>query len=700
MTSKSGAPNDAIDTESELYLFLSAVAFQLDEVMTLIDLLSPTYDNQALPPAILKSKVLDLGISLQSFISTKQQKVLAREAFALVTSKGTLTSISNYVESLTGYLSDVRQSRNLMLSMQDGTFYKGVGFWKALSGCTIAATDLIPITISTSDASLLKSNIASVDNTYCAEIVVGTAGASIINGDASPITQGIPINPGRRYYLKFHCRTSSGSGSVTPKIHWYDALGNKLGTSTGSSQSVTSTWTIKSTASWPVNTQIKVTKMQSIPTGSGTSKVRLVLDSSWYQLGSSGGFPFGVGSTVYVNNVGDVFDGTQTVTAIGAGYTSISSSIGNWSSDPTTNDELVAVQNQYDLTPWIEYEIPDEVPVYGWYNEAETIYDFVPVDPILANVSSSTDNPPAYAAIEIEFDSTGTYYVDKVLFTDVNSGTDSLPFDTPAYYEEPRCAMVYLPGKKSNLVAGGALENSSAVTSLSLATATYVTTTVPIFDPTSKMLRLVTSGSTGNYWSYSKRLSNILNPYISSGTQYGTADYARLPQGMYRISGYYKVDSGTADFNVFYSVNASITIYDLPIYKTFTATTAWKKFTLDFTTPDVNNISGVDEFWFGNFILMGQTSSTFYFDGLSLEPLNTANFYVSDYFDGTTSTDSVPGTNWYGGNSTSFQSKTAAWYPFKESKVKQLVAELPNQLPIGTPFLIYGPTGVLGSGVA
>lgn len=239
-TGNNQSPLDVVDPTSSLYKFLKGFSFTLDEIMTLADNILPEESGASINPNLVVLKALNVGLEPEAYIATKNQKRLVREAVYMYTNKGTKNAIETYAESLTGFAPTVTVSPNLLLSLQDSTFYKGLGNWTVVKDAelTIEQT-VVPV----------ADNVAefAVDFGYTAKFVAAVDGASIRNGNTSPRTLGIPIAEETEYTLQAQVlSTLSGGNTVTPKIYWYDYLGTALSSNAPTSgTSVTEdTWTL------------------------------------------------------------------------------------------------------------------------------------------------------------------------------------------------------------------------------------------------------------------------------------------------------------------------------------------------------------------------------------------------------------------------------------------------------------------------
>jgi hypothetical protein len=236
-TTPNQSPYGEIDYNSELSTFLQGFSFTLDEFLTYADLIQPNFMQGISTPALSYLRSLQLGLPSDSTLITGRQERLIREAVRIYQRKGTKTALSALVESLTGFAPTLTDSPNILLSSEDSSFTGGVGSWVPTGGVTIAVEN----TIRTPDV-----EVNSIDQNNCAKVVVPSTGGTLGNGSLDPVTTATPVNPGTEYTLSFYVEKLSGSTpTITPKITWYNYLGEALSTVTGSAETVSTTWAKK-----------------------------------------------------------------------------------------------------------------------------------------------------------------------------------------------------------------------------------------------------------------------------------------------------------------------------------------------------------------------------------------------------------------------------------------------------------------------
>jgi len=233
-TSKEQSPISEPNPTSDLYYFVDGVGFTLDESLTFLDLLLPDHTRINTPVSLLPLETENLGLTPEPGMAIKSQKQLVREAFYMYLHKGTATGLTTYVESLTNYSPTITTSSNLLLNVQDSTFYKSTGNWIPTNGTISSSTDEAPV-------QQLTSNY--IDLNYSCKIVASAAGYMTL-GKNSPILTGIPVTPGTQYTLSSQIISPTSAGSIKPEIRFFDRNGNQIGSynSPASGTAATGTW--------------------------------------------------------------------------------------------------------------------------------------------------------------------------------------------------------------------------------------------------------------------------------------------------------------------------------------------------------------------------------------------------------------------------------------------------------------------------
>lgn len=220
-TTATQSPIDEVDPNSDLGIFLDAFSFELDRALTYADLLLPLETWRFVGPDILALQSLQLGLPLEPYLATKQQRRLAREAKFIYSNKGTERGIGAFIESLTGFAPTVSASPNLVLTPQDSTFTEGVGFWRPVGNCTIESVNTVKGVSSSVEPYVVNSQ-------YVGKVVSNEPGSKIINGADNPVTTGIPVQPGTAYNFSGYGKTAADTMGVTGYVNWYGLNGQFL----------------------------------------------------------------------------------------------------------------------------------------------------------------------------------------------------------------------------------------------------------------------------------------------------------------------------------------------------------------------------------------------------------------------------------------------------------------------------------------
>lgn len=216
--------------------FLKGFSLTADEFLNYAEFISPDISGKNTSPNILKLQSHQLNLSFDTAGISRTQKKMVREALYTYRRKGTLSGLQTAVESITGYDVTLTPSRNLMLSPQDSTFYRGLGFWNVSTASTIQWIKAVDDGDDVGTPTLVDAP-NGIDFDYCARVVSAGAGASIYNGFASPITRGIPVTPATDYSFSFFANFPGDPGAsgaiATPSIRWFNRKGELISTSTG-----------------------------------------------------------------------------------------------------------------------------------------------------------------------------------------------------------------------------------------------------------------------------------------------------------------------------------------------------------------------------------------------------------------------------------------------------------------------------------
>ena len=166
-----------VDTTSALYNFVAGLTFSQEQFYTLLDLLRPRHTGIETPVELLPIEVASLGLTPEAGLPTKNRKRLVREANYMYARKGTRLALETYAESLTGFEPTITVSENLLLTVQDSTFYGGIGNWIVSNAVLTSSTEQVP-----------DSNTNQIDTTRTGKVVASAAGSMAL-GYANPTSK-------------------------------------------------------------------------------------------------------------------------------------------------------------------------------------------------------------------------------------------------------------------------------------------------------------------------------------------------------------------------------------------------------------------------------------------------------------------------------------------------------------------------------
>ncbi len=212
-----------VDTNSYLYNFMSGLTFSQEQFYTLLDLLKPRHTGIETPVELLPLEVASLGLTPEAGLPTKNRKRLIREANYLYARKGTQVALETYAESLTGFEPTITVSENLLLTVQDSTFYGGIGNWVASNAVLTSSTEQVP-----------DSNTNQIDTTKTGKIVASNSGSMVL-GNTNIITKGVPVLPSTAYIVSCKLKSPASAGNITLSVRFYD----KDGTATSAANTAT-----------------------------------------------------------------------------------------------------------------------------------------------------------------------------------------------------------------------------------------------------------------------------------------------------------------------------------------------------------------------------------------------------------------------------------------------------------------------------
>lgn len=665
-TSKSNGPLDEIAVPeydqngslisqgSDLYFFTKGLSVSLDETLTYIDFLVPDYSGKKTIPSLVSRKISELGFSNSGSLALQRQNDLIKNAIYIYSKKGTIAGLVELVKSITGLPTFINNSPNLMLSLDDSSFKTTVGNW---TGGSITKTAYSTLSFAP------PSEGYAIEVTNCAQI---TGSATVSNGVVSPIYNGIPVSRGAKYTFSFYARKSATSGTALPRVKFYDYQGSLISAKT----------VVASSASSIGNTAWTKVSLDFVVPGYSVPVVFAALFSNVATLTVNGTHNFTVGSSITVQNVSSVFNGTYTVTAVSGRNISYSK----------TNANVLA------------YEVS---PTSG------------------AIITDGSDDLGLYAGLEIDFGS-GTYYLDNVQVAN----------STITQFYEPRGVEVFLAPRKSNYISNPSFEVNGTGWSFTPSGSSQ-TVTVPskVLAGTKVYQVTTTSGSafSGSFTLPRSKVSTGKN-YVfsiwaktnnSSALNYSISLSANLNIKIYSRNITFQVASLIVDNPAAIFIGDTISVSGLPTSYNGTFTvTGITGTTISYAVPGASNEAWTDvltdqyvvktisrtidvqlknvwsrpevslfipetwDYFFTTVTCSLKTKTTaggeiVYVDAAQLEE----GVFASDYFDGSYSWE-------YGADWATANASPSYLYPNKVKMIDVLKQELPKFLPYETPWVI------------
>lgn len=203
---------------SFLYRFIDGLSFTYEQLITFAEILQPSLLSDPLTPSLLSVASTNKGLSVEPNLPIKNQKRLIREALSIYKNKGTKLGIENYAECLTGYAPSATVSPNLMLSVQDSSFYKSTGNWAFESGVTLTA--------GTTDGPT-PSEEKSIDDAWNCKAQMGSQKTMFL-GVSNPITQGIPVAEDSDYTFSLIAKILTASKTFSVKLTYFSQDGSSI----------------------------------------------------------------------------------------------------------------------------------------------------------------------------------------------------------------------------------------------------------------------------------------------------------------------------------------------------------------------------------------------------------------------------------------------------------------------------------------
>ena len=452
-TSDIQSPLGITNEESDLSKFINGISFTHEQFLSQLDVLRPQHSSEGIAYSTLSQNFYSLGLAPEPGIPVKNQKRLIREANYMYRYKGTMLGLGTYVEALTGFAPTITVSPNLLLSVQDSTFYKSVGNWTATNAT---------FTSSTEQVAAPGTNV--IDESYSGKIIAAGSGA-IQLGNTAPVTRGVPVLPSTQYTVSCKLKSPGSSGNITLSVKFYD----RHAVLTGTTQS--------STAVAAGDTWGSASKTFTTPASACYASIQIAysaagtyyIDQVCLQLGNTASYDEARAVSVfldsskvnYIKNPSFEVD-SSTWTTTGATFTrdaavpsegysgdysgkfvvATTGSIKTNYNIPITSGKYytlsfsVASSNSSAVTGVIEFYDVEDTLLETYETEVAITESFSRATFTALTDSGST---VSYAKIKIAFNDAGTYYIDLVQFEKSHVATEysdgSLPSEYGAVWE-------------------------------------------------------------------------------------------------------------------------------------------------------------------------------------------------------------------------------------------------------------------------
>jgi hypothetical protein len=239
---------DEVSETSDLRTFMGGFSYTLDEILTFADLLAPDFSGNTTNPNMVELQAQQLGLPKEPTLSIQRKKALVRNSLTINKYRGGIESVQLLVKSLSGFATETYISPNLLLSIQDSSFYKGVGNWKIATNGTLTSN----LTTGATDLPV-QTEVYSVDRSYTGKVITSASDVIMSLGSDNPRLTGIPVAIGTEYQLSYYVKGSTNN--VTPYIKWYDYTGTLIGSAVaGTASSAGTTWSKKTLVATPPTT--------------------------------------------------------------------------------------------------------------------------------------------------------------------------------------------------------------------------------------------------------------------------------------------------------------------------------------------------------------------------------------------------------------------------------------------------------------
>lgn len=228
----------ADNENTDLQNFLALFAFEYDLEKTYATNLMYSSDTTFVDGRYVPQMMKQFGLKFEPEIGLKQSRSLLRNAMKIYKTKGSYDGLVTYLKAFTGYDVVVTTGVNKFLDFNCSSFEEGIGFWTA-SGATLTKQ----LNVGGSFTAYIESTASP---TYpnsalgALKVVVTSTGSVYLDcGLSTPITKGIPVNPGTAYSFSIYGRADSTNRTATATIKWFDRFGNFISSNDGTGIALT-----------------------------------------------------------------------------------------------------------------------------------------------------------------------------------------------------------------------------------------------------------------------------------------------------------------------------------------------------------------------------------------------------------------------------------------------------------------------------
>lgn len=446
-TSKEQSALHVTDETSALYNFLYGFSVTYDQLLTFIELSQPLHLKEGSPFSLLRVENENVALDPEPSLPVRSQKKLIREALYMYSHKGLKLGLETYVESFTGYSPAITISPNLLLSVQDSTFYQSTGNWVFTDATAEASDEQVPAT-----------GDKVIDGIYSCK-VTATDAFTMVLGEDSPITKGVPVQPDLDYTASIKLKSPASDGSLTLSIGWFDGAGTLISSDSSTSVAANNTWKSKTlTATSPLDAVYA-----SITVSSNADGVYYI-DQVCMQEGDVAEYDEARAITVelspnkinYIKNpsfevddsnwtkTGATFSQDSNVPTFGytGDYSGKFVATGTW--DVTTSYSIPVTPGQYYTASFYAAsddatEINCSIEFYNLDDELISTFEAVeqPISDTFSQVTvtgiTDSSSDAAYALFKIN-GSAGTYYLDLIQFEKSFVATEYFDGSMPSEY--------------------------------------------------------------------------------------------------------------------------------------------------------------------------------------------------------------------------------------------------------------------------